>query len=125
MKKFALPIIANIIAFACVPIACSFLDTETLRQIWVLIIVIGNSAYFFVQSNIYARYNKNIAEIFVINIITMLLYMHIYLGEITLTFLIFYTVMMILGLRDGNNRLKYREQLKQLATANEEKTDLN
>lgn len=123
MKKFALPILANIVAFVGVPVACSFLESETLKEIWVLILVIGNSAYFFVQSNLFARKYKNLVELFVINVATMLLYMFFYIGQISLTFLIFYTVMIMLGMRDGNNRLKFKENLKILLESQEQQDD--
>ncbi|MFI3116104.1 MAG: hypothetical protein R3Y12_08205 [Clostridia bacterium] len=123
MKKFALPILANIVAFVGVPVACSFLESETLKEIWVLILVIGNSAYFFVQSNLFARKYKNLVELFVINVATILLYMFFYIGQISLTFLIFYTVMIMLGMRDGNNRLKFKENLKILLESQEQQDD--
>lgn len=123
MKKFALPILANMVAFVGVPVACSFLESETLKEIWVLILVIGNSAYFFVQSNLFARKYKNLVELFVINVATMLLYMFFYIGQISLTFLIFYTVMIMLGMRDGNNRLKFKENLKILLESQEQQDD--
>ncbi len=114
MKKFIIPIIANIIAFVCVPIACTFLDSETLKEIWVLILVVGNSAYFFVQSNAFARKHKELVPLFIINIVTMILYMYIYLSNVNITFILFYCVMMMLGMRDGDNRRKYKEQLQKL-----------
>ncbi|MFI3228459.1 MAG: hypothetical protein R3Y09_13805 [Clostridia bacterium] len=109
MKKFILPVIANIIILAVLPFSFDFLDEGTAKSAWIGMMVVGNSVYFFVQGQFYSTKYKQGWILILINLISTLLYMYIFITQIVWLYIAFYTVMMALGMRVGSNKRKLIE----------------
>lgn len=109
MKKFILPIVGNIIVLGVLPFLFDFLDDETAKSAWIGMMVVGNSIYFFIQGQFYATKYKQGYILIIINILSTMCYMYVFITQIVYLYIGFYTLMMALGMRVGSNKRKFIE----------------
>lgn len=114
MKKFIIPILCNILMLAVIPFAFGFLDEETSKSAWVGMLVVGNSAYFFIQGQFFSSKHKGGWQLVIINILSTMCYMYVFITQIVLLYVAFYTMMMAFGIRVGSNKRKLDEYNKNL-----------
>lgn len=110
MKKFIYLIIANICMLFLLPVAIKMSGGQDSTLAYT--VVFGNSIYFLVQSQIYSsKFDKPWLGM-ALNIPFILAYMFLYLGQFVINYLIFYVVMMFLGIRLGSVKKKIADMQK-------------
>ena len=110
MKKYMLPIIFNLIILIIVPF---FMKSQSgAKDVFIGMIVFGNSIYFFIQSQLFSSRNKKVGGLIMINCLFIIAFMLIFLKQIVALYIGFYLIMMVLGIRIGSNTRRINEYKK-------------
>lgn len=106
MKKFLYLALANIAFLFLLPILIKHTEGENANNLIAQLVVLGNSLYFMFQSQFIASKNDKPWIYAIFNLPFILVYMYVFLAQIVPTYLIFYYVMMFLGIRIGSIKKK-------------------
>ena len=107
MKKFIYPAILNSIVLFLIPKLLG--RGPNAMTLAIGLVVFGNAVYFLVQSKILATKYLKAWQIVILNEVFIVSYMFLFLGGFIVEYFVFYSIMMLLGIKLGINKKRIND----------------